>query len=55
MVSGESKSGKTYILNNLIELLKEKNCFAVDPPNNVLKSSVIKQLPKLLHKVNDNS
>ena len=55
VVSGESKSGKTYILNNLVESLKEKNCFAVDPPNNVLKSSVQKQLAKLLHKVNDTS
>ena len=55
MVSGESKSGKTYILNNLIESLNEKNCFAVDPPNNISDSSVDKQLPKLLHKVNDTS
>ena len=55
VVSGESKSGKTYILNNLIESLNEKNCFAVDPPNNISDSSVDKQLPKLLHKVNDTS
>jgi len=55
VVSGESKSGKTYILNNLIESFKEKNCFAVDPPNYVLNNSVETQLSKLLHKVNDNS
>jgi hypothetical protein len=55
VVCGESKSGKTYILNNLIQSLKEKNCFAVDPPNYVLASSVEKQLSKLLHKVNDTS
>ena len=55
MVSGESKSGKTYIINNLIESLKQENCFAVDPPNYVLTSSVEKQLSKLLHKVNDTS
>ena len=55
MVSGESKSGKTYILNNLIESLKEKNCFAINPPNYVLNTSVEKQLSKLLHKVNDTS
>ena len=55
VVSGESKSGKTYIFNNLIESLEEKNCFEVDSPNYILNSSVEKQLPKLLHKVNDTS
>ena len=55
VVSGESKSGKTYILNNLIESLNKKNCFAVDPPNNISYRSVEKQLPKLLHRVNDDS
>jgi hypothetical protein len=55
VVSGESKSGKTYIFNNLIESLKEKNCFEVASPNYILNSSVEQQLPKLLHKVNDTS
>ena len=55
VVSGESKSGKTYIFNNLIESLEEKNCFEVDSPNYIFTSSVEKQLPKLLHKVNDTS
>ena len=55
VISGESKSGKTYIFNNLIESLEEKICFEVDSPNYILNSSVEKQLPKLLHKVNDTS
>jgi hypothetical protein len=35
--------------------LKDKNCFAVNPPNNISNSSVEKQLPKLLHRLNETS
>jgi len=55
VISGESKSGKTYIIKNIIKSLDNKNCYAIDPPSHFFKEPLVDEVSKLLHLVNDTS
>ena len=52
IVSGESNSGKSYIINKVMKTLNYKNCYELDIPNNFIKSPNEIKFAKLLHPVN---
>jgi hypothetical protein len=55
VISGESRSGKTYLIKNIIKSLDNKNCYAIEPPSHFFKEPLIDEVSKLLHLVNNTS
>ena len=47
VISGESRSGKTYLIKNIIKSLDNKNCYAIEPPSHFFKEPLIDEVSKL--------
>ena len=55
VVSGESNSGKSYIISKVLKTLNYENCYEIDPPSSLLENITEVNLSKLLHAVKDTS
>lgn len=55
VLSGETKSGKSFIINKVIKTLNKSNCYQIDTPMRFIKNPTESKLFKYLHHINEDS